>query len=348
MDACKADVYSMRKLDEGVPLKGANSFTEGQAKDRAIAHGVESVVDLKKEDDEIAGSARPWWATKRPIFEPQTAKGAPRRKADCAKAVTRPYSTSLFDGIGFSYLEKFGPRCKPGWLFRPPIRRTTQLTDSLSSVSLATSMNQMSVWSPAADPPASEEVDASARRYVIGVFATILVAMVGFAVALAMLDRAGTLPPPPLTANVCIDEKFKFLADNDVRGTDLLAVGSSVTWRNLDMTAFKKSGLAKRPLNAAPCYLHISETVSYTSFLLKQMSNVRTVVTVVASRDFEQCSAPREHFFSEALAAAYVFDGLPSFPIYLANFKPHKFLADVLRIKQMRMDSPYRLPFGHG
>jgi hypothetical protein len=53
MDACKADVCSERKADEGAPIKGANSFTEGQAKDRAIAHGVESVADLKKDDDGI-------------------------------------------------------------------------------------------------------------------------------------------------------------------------------------------------------------------------------------------------------------------------------------------------------
>ena len=36
MDACKADIYAPRKAEEGAPLKGANSFTEGQAKDRAI------------------------------------------------------------------------------------------------------------------------------------------------------------------------------------------------------------------------------------------------------------------------------------------------------------------------
>ena len=53
MDACKEDVYAARKPDEGAPLKGANSFTEGQAKDRALAHGVESVADLKKDDDGI-------------------------------------------------------------------------------------------------------------------------------------------------------------------------------------------------------------------------------------------------------------------------------------------------------
>lgn len=54
MDACKADVYAPRPAEQGAPLKGANSFTENQAKDRAIAHGgVQSVSGLKKDDDGI-------------------------------------------------------------------------------------------------------------------------------------------------------------------------------------------------------------------------------------------------------------------------------------------------------
>lgn len=58
MEACKADVYMTRKIDDGAPLKGANSFTEGQAKDRAIASGLTSVADLKKDGDGIwRGSA---------------------------------------------------------------------------------------------------------------------------------------------------------------------------------------------------------------------------------------------------------------------------------------------------
>lgn len=58
MDACKADVYMARKNDEGAPLKGANSFTEGQAKDRALSRGLTSVSDLKKDGDDIwRGSA---------------------------------------------------------------------------------------------------------------------------------------------------------------------------------------------------------------------------------------------------------------------------------------------------
>ena len=54
LDACKNDLYAPHKADAGAPLKVANSFTEGQAKDRAIAHGgLQSVSDLKKDDDGI-------------------------------------------------------------------------------------------------------------------------------------------------------------------------------------------------------------------------------------------------------------------------------------------------------
>lgn len=53
VDACKADMFVARKADAGAPLKGANSFTEGQAKDRAMAEGVANVSGMKKDDDGI-------------------------------------------------------------------------------------------------------------------------------------------------------------------------------------------------------------------------------------------------------------------------------------------------------
>ena len=53
MDACKADIYAPRKAEEGAPLKGANSFTEGQAKDRAIANGATEITELKKDDNGV-------------------------------------------------------------------------------------------------------------------------------------------------------------------------------------------------------------------------------------------------------------------------------------------------------
>jgi hypothetical protein len=53
LDACKSDVYAPAKADAGAPLKGANSFTEGQAKDRAIANGATEVAELKKDDNGV-------------------------------------------------------------------------------------------------------------------------------------------------------------------------------------------------------------------------------------------------------------------------------------------------------
>ncbi len=50
---CKDDAYMTRKTDAGAPIKGANSFTENQAKDRAVAQGLTNVGALKKDDDGI-------------------------------------------------------------------------------------------------------------------------------------------------------------------------------------------------------------------------------------------------------------------------------------------------------
>jgi len=59
LQACKADVYAARQADTGAPFKGANSFTGGQAKDRALSHGLTDVGALKKDDDGVwRGSAQ--------------------------------------------------------------------------------------------------------------------------------------------------------------------------------------------------------------------------------------------------------------------------------------------------
>jgi len=199
----------------------------------------------------------------------------------------------------------------------------------------------MTMQSPATDLPL-KSLDAPAyRRFALWLLPALVLGIAGFGVLLWSLARADRLPPPPLTADACIDEKFKFLAEHDIRDVDFIAVGSSVTWRNLDMSAFRHKGLAQRPLNAAPCYLHIGETAYYTEFLLGQMKKVKTVLSVVSPRDFEQCSGPKDGFFSATLANAYVFDGLSPFPIYLTNFRPVDFFKQTLQIKGMRTDPDY-------
>jgi len=53
LENCKADVFTTATVDEGAPLKGANSFTEGQAKDRVLAAGFSSVSALSKDENGI-------------------------------------------------------------------------------------------------------------------------------------------------------------------------------------------------------------------------------------------------------------------------------------------------------
>ncbi|MFZ5781830.1 MAG: hypothetical protein ACOY4R_16685 [Pseudomonadota bacterium] len=184
---------------------------------------------------------------------------------------------------------------------------------------------------------------SAATRFNVTFAATLAGLTAAFALMLACLQRLDSLPPPPFTATTCIDEKLKFLSEQPLQRIDLIAVGSSVTWRNLDMAAFQEAGLAHHPLNAAPCYLHASETTFLTSFLLNRMPRVQTVVTVVAPRDFEACRTPSDEFFSKRLAEAYIFNGLPALPVYLANFKPQDFARDALRIRAMRTDPQHPL-----
>ena len=51
MKACENDVFMAKAPDPGAPLKGASSFSEGQAKDRAMAAGFTSVSSLVKDGD---------------------------------------------------------------------------------------------------------------------------------------------------------------------------------------------------------------------------------------------------------------------------------------------------------
>lgn len=50
---CRNDIFQTAMNDPDAPLKGANSFTEAQARDRAVARGFVDVSAMKKDDDGI-------------------------------------------------------------------------------------------------------------------------------------------------------------------------------------------------------------------------------------------------------------------------------------------------------
>lgn len=53
MENCKTGVFTATTVDEGAPLEGANSFTESQAQDRALAAGYANLSALTKDDKGI-------------------------------------------------------------------------------------------------------------------------------------------------------------------------------------------------------------------------------------------------------------------------------------------------------
>lgn len=53
MTDCQSGMYDQAAVDAGAPLEGANSFTEKQAQDRAVAHGFSAVSTLTKDDKGI-------------------------------------------------------------------------------------------------------------------------------------------------------------------------------------------------------------------------------------------------------------------------------------------------------
>ncbi|WP_037460131.1 hypothetical protein [Skermanella stibiiresistens] len=177
----------------------------------------------------------------------------------------------------------------------------------------------------------------AARRFNIAFAAWCLCFLVAGAAGLATLAATNRLPAPPITATNCIDEKFKFLHETTIREPSLIAVGSSVTWRNLDFSIFEQRyGKAVQPLNAAPCFLHVDQTAFLTDFLLDGMPSVKTVLSVFSMRDFQSCPAGGGAFFKPEDARDYVFGGSDAWHLYFKNFRPNAFLRDVVNLAEMR------------
>lgn len=175
------------------------------------------------------------------------------------------------------------------------------------------------------------------RRFLTWLGGFLGISAATFLAMLLALQTAGSLPPPPVTATDCIDEKFKFLAEQqDLREVDLLAVGSSITWRNLDLDKFVDHRLASRPLNAATCYLFMDQTVFLTEFLLDHLPRVRTVVSVIAPRDFGYCAERDRAFFDTDRSADYIFEKASPLPIYAMNFRPIAFIRSAFSVAEQR------------
>ncbi|PZN34531.1 MAG: hypothetical protein DIU71_02320 [Proteobacteria bacterium] len=148
--------------------------------------------------------------------------------------------------------------------------------------------------------------------------------------AVAVLEQAERLPPPPFTATTCIDNKFEFLHDSNLERVNFIAVGSSVTLHNVDLSVIAQRFPHLRPINAAPCHLYVDQTKFLVEFLLEGMPDVQTVLTVFSPRDFQNCNVADTEFFDRTLAGWYVFDKHYPWLVYLRAIGTAPFVSAVL------------------
>ena len=189
--------------------------------------------------------------------------------------------------------------------------------------------------------------------YLVVVAATFAAMLVAFMGVVAGLDWRKTLPPPAIVNEVCADEKLKWLRDNPTADPNLLVVGSSVAWRNVDSKEFVARDPSARPLNGGMCHASMNQTEFVTGYLLRHFPAVRTVVAVVTPQDFIDCKGTPSQLFDPATADAYAFDRRWAYRFYVTQFDPVSLARDATAIRAMRdgrnrFDPLVMTPYGDG
>lgn len=175
------------------------------------------------------------------------------------------------------------------------------------------------------------------KRFTLGIAAGISAV---FVAVLATFGAVGAfwpdrLPPPAISRLAVIDEKLRFLRDHPDLKPQMLAVGSSITWRQLAGHEFERAGI-KPFLNGGMVLLKTHHTRAMAEFFLDQYGSVGELLTLVSLPDFENCTgAPL--MFGTGDAARYAFRGWPSAYFYLRYFDPYRYLRTARTLPEKRV-----------
>ncbi len=187
-----------------------------------------------------------------------------------------------------------------------------------------------------------------ARAYLTAFIAAGLLSLALFYGALAALHASHRLVPPPVSGTWCIDSRFAWLRETPQwKKADLIAVGSSVTWRNLDFSVTPKRAKRDGIVNAAPCFLTVNQT-RYLAEYLVQRGTPKTLMTVLAPRDFEGCSRNRTAFFDPDIADQFIEGSGYEWWLYFRNFRLRDVVMHALDATERRNLTENNDQFGSG
>jgi hypothetical protein len=168
------------------------------------------------------------------------------------------------------------------------------------------------------------------KRFVWGMVAGVAAAFGGLTAVFGVVALLWPehLPAPAISRLVHYDEKLRFIRQRPGLDPRILAVGSSLAWRQLDgaqiESSLRHSGAF---FNGATARLQIHQTRALTAFYLAYFRNVQTVLLLTGLPDFEDCTEEQADIVNAADAGRYAFGGWPSAYFYFRYFSPQRYVA---------------------
>lgn len=177
------------------------------------------------------------------------------------------------------------------------------------------------------------------RHYLYGLAAGLLGTLLLLAGGIQALSLVAPqhMPAPAISRLDHLDEKLHFLRGHPGLDPRVLAVGSSITWRQFDGAAFAHlAGGGSHVLNGGTAFLKTHQTRFVTDFYLDHFRNVRTLVQVTNVPDFRRCHSEPAEMFDPEDAAAYAFGREPALLFYLRYFAPMRYLRTLRDLPAQR------------
>jgi hypothetical protein len=181
----------------------------------------------------------------------------------------------------------------------------------------------MSLEGPAKEPAIRRQrlLRTAPGRYLTAILGGAVGALIVFCAAYGALYVTGYLPPPPLSNNVCTDQKLVFFRDNPPAEPNLLVIGSSVAWRNIDSSVIARELPGRQPLNAGFCGMQVHQSAFIADWMLRRWPSVDQLILVVSPLDYTQCRGTGA-VFDQTDADSFVFDHAGAWSFYLRYFDP--------------------------
>lgn len=144
------------------------------------------------------------------------------------------------------------------------------------------------------------------RAYLLGLCAGGLAAVTAIAggFAAAMHLRPQNLIAPAISSVESVNEKFRFLRNRPDLDPQVIAVGSSITWRHIDGAALS-AGTGASVLNGATGLLAVHQTRALTRLYMDLYPRAATFVMLTSLTDFGACTRNGTLFRPDD-AAAYI------------------------------------------